>query len=64
LRELLAPYRAQGACPVVVHYENAAADCEVALGDAWRVRPDGQLLEHLGDWLAPENVQVVYAGTA
>ncbi|MDH5221020.1 MAG: DNA polymerase III subunit alpha [Betaproteobacteria bacterium] len=64
LRELLAPFRAEGACPVVVHYENAAAACEVALGDAWRVRPDGQLLEHLGDWLAPENVQVVYAGTA
>jgi DNA polymerase-3 subunit alpha len=63
LRELLAPYRAQGACPVVVHYENAAARCEVALGDDWRVRPDGQLLEHLGQWLAPENVQVVYAGT-
>jgi DNA polymerase-3 subunit alpha len=62
LKELLAPFRAPGACTVSVHYENGAAACEIALGDTWRVRPDGQLLEHLGAWLAPENVQVVYAG--
>ncbi len=62
LMELLTPYRAPGACPVFVHYETGAAACDVALGDAWRVRPDGQLLERLGAWLAPENVQVVYAG--
>jgi DNA polymerase-3 subunit alpha len=64
LMDLLAPYRAQGACPVFVHYETGAAACDVALGDAWRVRPDGQLLERLGAWLAPENVQVVYSGGA
>jgi DNA polymerase-3 subunit alpha len=64
LMDVLAPYRAPGACPVTVHYETAAAACDVALGDAWRVRPDGQLLERLGAWLAPENVQVVYSGGA
>ncbi|MGH8721998.1 MAG: OB-fold nucleic acid binding domain-containing protein, partial [Burkholderiales bacterium] len=64
LMELLTPYRAQGACPVFVHYETGGAACDVALGDAWRVRPDGQLLERLGAWLAPENVQVVYSGGA
>lgn len=64
LMALLAPYRAPGACPVFVHYETGAAACDVALGDAWRVRPDGQLLERLGAWLAPENVQVVYSGGA
>jgi DNA polymerase III subunit alpha len=64
LMDLLAPFRADGACPVTVHYENGAATCEVALGDAWRVRPEGQLLERLGAWLAPENVKVVYAGGA
>ena len=47
-----------------VHYENGAAACEVALGDAWRVRPDSQLLELLGAWLAPENVHVDYAGVS
>jgi hypothetical protein len=33
----------------------------VALGDAWRVRPDNQLLEDLTAWLTSENVQLVYA---
>jgi len=64
LMDVLAPYRAPGACPVTVHYETGAAACDVALGDAWRVRPDGQLLERLGAWLAPENVQVLYSGGA
>ena len=64
LMELLAPYRAEGACPVYVHYQTGAADCDVALGDAWRVRPDAQLIERLGAWLAPENVQLVYSGGA
>jgi DNA polymerase-3 subunit alpha len=64
LMELLAPYRADGACPVYVHYETGGAACDVALGDAWRVRPDSQLLERLGAWLAPENVQVLYSGAS
>ncbi len=62
LQQLLAPYRAagNGACQVVVCYHNAEAACEVALGDAWRVRPDSRLIAELGAWLAPENVQLVY----
>jgi len=62
LQELLAPYRASGggACQVVVAYRNASAACEVALGDAWRVRPDSRLIAELGAWLTPENVQLVY----
>jgi DNA polymerase-3 subunit alpha len=64
LMDLLAPYRSDGACPVFVHYETGGAACDVALGDAWRVRPDAQLIEQLGAWLAPENVQVVYSNGA
>ena len=64
LMDTLAPYRAAGTCPVFVHYVTGAAACDVALGDAWRVRPDAQLIERLGDWLAPENVQVVYSSGA
>ena len=62
LQDLLSPYRASGngACLVVVAYENGAAVCDVALGENWRVRPDGRLISELGAWLAPENVQVVY----
>jgi DNA polymerase-3 subunit alpha len=66
LQQLLAPYRASGsgACLVVVSYQNAKAACEVALGEAWRVRPEERLLTELGAWLAPENIQVVYGATA
>jgi len=62
LQQVLAPYRASGggACPVVVAYRNAAAACEIALGERWRVRPEGALLAELGAWLTPENVQLIY----
>jgi DNA polymerase-3 subunit alpha len=60
LMELLSPYRASGAgsCPVIVHYENGAASCDVVLGEAWKVRPEDRLLSELEAWLAPENVRV------
>jgi len=66
LQQVLAPYRASGggACQVVVAYRNSMAACEVALGDAWRVRPDSRLIAELGAWLAPENVQLVYGVAA
>jgi len=66
LQSLLAPYRASGggACQVVVAYRNATAACEVALGDAWRVRPDSRLIAELGAWLTPENVQLIYGMSA
>jgi DNA polymerase-3 subunit alpha len=66
LQQVLAPYRASGggACQVVVAYRNATAACEVALGDAWRVRPDSRLIAELGAWLAPENVQLIYGAAA
>jgi DNA polymerase-3 subunit alpha len=66
LQQMLAPYRASGsgACQVVVSYRNAQAACDVALGEAWRVRPDSRLLADLGAWLAPENVQLVFGASA
>jgi DNA polymerase-3 subunit alpha len=64
LQQVLAPYRASGACQVLVRYENGAAACEIALGDAWRVRPDGRLLAELDAWLEPGNVQLVYNGVS
>src|SRR4029078_5240040 len=59
LQELLAPYRvsAGGACQLVVAYRNASAACDVALGEAWRVRPDSRLIAELGAWVAPEDRQ-------
>jgi DNA polymerase-3 subunit alpha len=62
LMEMLAPYRAsgEGGCAVLVHYENEGASCDVALGEAWRVRPDDLLLGELSSWLSPEAVQFQY----
>jgi len=62
LRALLAPYRNEGngACPVRVRYRNEDAECELPLGDAWRVRLDEELLNGLRQWLHVENVEVVY----
>jgi DNA polymerase-3 subunit alpha len=66
LMDTLAPYRAagEGGCPVLVHYENAGASCDVALGDAWKVRPDDLLLGELSAWLSPEAVQFLYGNAA
>ncbi len=60
LRLLLAPYR-NGPCPVRVRYRNDKAECELPLGEAWRVRLDDELLAGLQQWLRAENVEVVYA---
>ena len=62
LMDLLAPYRAagEGGCAVLIHYENEGASCDVALGDAWRVRPDDLLVGELASWLSPEAVQFQY----
>jgi DNA polymerase-3 subunit alpha len=59
LADILAPFRADG-LPVTVHYANAAVEGDVELPDAWRVAPDDALIARLAEWLAPENVQVVY----
>jgi DNA polymerase-3 subunit alpha len=59
LFELLAPFR-DGGCPVVIDYRNRGLAGTIALPEAWRVVPDDTLIAQLKDWLAPENVRVVY----
>jgi DNA polymerase-3 subunit alpha len=59
LAELIAPYR-PGECPIVVEYRNRGVGGEIELPASWRVNPDEMLLAQLREWLAPENVQVVY----
>jgi DNA polymerase-3 subunit alpha len=62
LQQVLAPYRAsgEGACQVVVSYGNGTGACEIALGESWRVRPDSKLISDLGEWLTPDNVELVF----
>ncbi|HEY6896507.1 MAG TPA: DNA polymerase III subunit alpha [Rhodocyclaceae bacterium] len=59
LKTLLDPYR-NGPCPVRLAYRNGNAQAEMSLSDAWRVRLDDELIAALKDWLAPENVKVIY----
>ena len=59
LAEILQPFR-NGRTPVRVRYWNDRVDGELELPEAWRVTPDDALIDQLREWLAPENVQVVY----
>jgi DNA polymerase-3 subunit alpha len=60
LKNLLAPY-CNGAIQVIVRYNNGDAECELPLGDSWKVKMDDGLVASLKEWLKPENVQVLYS---
>ncbi len=59
LKVLLAPF--PGTAAVRIHYRNSKAACELVLGPAYRVSLEDGLLQDLQAWLAPENVEIVYA---
>ena len=59
LAEILRPYR-PGGTPITIAYRNERIGGEIVLPEDWRVNLDDALLERLRDWLAPENVQVLY----
>jgi DNA polymerase-3 subunit alpha len=59
LAEILQPYR-PGGTPITIAYRNERIGGEIVLPEDWRVNLDDALLERLRDWLAPENVQVLY----
>ncbi len=59
LAELLQPFR-NGHCPIVVEYRNRGIAGEIELPGTWSVNLDDPLLARLKEWLAPENVRVVY----
>ena len=61
LKEILSPYvSADGGCPVTVVYHNGKAACNVSLGAGWQVQLNDRLIELLGQWLQPDQVQVLY----
>ena len=51
LTDVLAGYRAGGGagCPVSLHYRNAVAECDLHLGQAWRLRLSEELFTALAD---------------
>ncbi|MDR2195062.1 MAG: DNA polymerase III subunit alpha, partial [Gallionellaceae bacterium] len=61
LKELFAPYREEGRCPVVIHYRNGTASTQMRLGDDWRITLHDGLMSDLGKLLGERNVRVSYA---
>ena len=59
LRQLLGPHR-PGRCGVEVVYIAEEARARLALGDAWRVRPTGELREKLAELLGVEAFRFDY----
>jgi DNA polymerase-3 subunit alpha len=53
------PPQATG-CGVVIHYKRSDAHARLRLGDAWRVRPDDELLQRLRDRYGAGCVSLVY----
>ena len=56
----LAPFR-PGRCPVYLDVRNASARGRVALGDAWRVSPNGELLRRLRLIPGVERAELLHA---
>ena len=61
LAELLKPHLNADGCPVLIRYQNANAGAELYLSDQWRVNPDDNLRQSLGEWLSMKNVKIEYA---
>jgi DNA polymerase-3 subunit alpha len=59
LAEILDPFR-PGSTPITVHYVNDRVGGDLELPEAWRVNVDDALIDRLREWLAPQNVQVLY----
>jgi DNA polymerase III, alpha subunit len=60
LKKLFTPYR-EGKCPVLIHYRNDSANCQLRLGETWQVTLHDDLLCDLRNLLQEENVRVIYS---
>jgi DNA polymerase-3 subunit alpha len=62
LAEMLRPYKGKMGlgCPVSVDYLRHDANARLYLSDAWRVRPEDDLLQNLREHYGAEQVQFVY----
>jgi len=48
------------ACPVMIHFCNSQASCEIVLGNQWRVRLQETLIDMLAEILEIKNVEIIY----
>jgi DNA polymerase-3 subunit alpha len=61
LKELLATYRDDGKCPVLIAYRNGHGSAQLRLGDEWRITLHDDLMAGLRKMLGESAVRVVYA---
>ncbi|GAB6066783.1 DNA polymerase III subunit alpha [Methylothermus subterraneus] len=59
LHKLLGRHRG-GRCPVYIDYRGERACAQIRLGEAWRVRPEDELLNNLAAHLGPERIRLRY----
>ncbi|NJA88267.1 DNA polymerase III subunit alpha [Rhodocyclus tenuis] len=60
MQTLLTPH-VPGASAVRIFYRNELAECQLQLGDAWRVTLDDELVAALAAWLGEARVRIDYA---
>jgi DNA polymerase-3 subunit alpha len=60
LQTTLDPHLNSQGCPVLVQFESDAAAAELRFSDQWRVSPNDELHQKLGEMFSPEKVAVVY----
>jgi DNA polymerase-3 subunit alpha len=63
LAGILTPFKGLGGagCRVAVEYMRADARAEVILGEAWRVKPDDELIQNLRDRYGADQVHLDYS---
>ncbi|MEM7207131.1 MAG: DNA polymerase III subunit alpha [Pseudomonadota bacterium] len=57
--QTLEPHKG-GVCPTVIRYKNCAAQAPLALGEEWKIKPCGELLEQLADLDDGCSAQLIY----
>jgi len=61
LKALLEPWRdARLGCPLMLRLHRAGAECDIALPEGWRVRPEEDLIAALTEHFSPDAVEVMY----
>jgi DNA polymerase-3 subunit alpha len=60
LEEILRPAVPGGTCPVTLRYSRREAEAEIALGEQWRITPDGATLERLRRLAGERRVHLIY----
>ncbi|MEO7031043.1 MAG: OB-fold nucleic acid binding domain-containing protein, partial [Herbaspirillum sp.] len=60
LQSVLTPHLSQTGLPLILHYRLSEVDCELLLGDEWRVSPDDTLWSALSESFGRGVVAVEY----